>query len=385
MDFTLSQEQTLFRDSVARFLADEYDFEARRRIVAEAPGFLESHWRQFAELGWLAAPIPEAYGGLGGSAFETMVLMEQLGRGLVVSPYFASVILGGQLVLHGGGEAHKASILPAVADGTCRLAVAVSEPGARFDLAHVATRAEPDGDAWRLDGTKAAVLFAEAADRIIVPARTAGAATDRDGIALFLVEADAAGLEAYSYSTIDGGRASDLRLAGVPVGPEALLAGPEAGLPALEAMAEHALAALAAEASGILWAVYERTLDYLKTRRQFGQPLGAFQALQHRMVDIYMKCQLMQSLTLDAAAALQDGHGPRRRRAVAAAKAEIGRGGRAVGQDGIQLHGGMGMTDELPIGHAYKRLVAIDATLGDADHHLARYAGLLHGEAAAAR
>ena len=376
MDFSLSEEQVIFRDSVSRFLADEYPFDRRQAQVAEGDGFSPDHWRAFADLGWLALPFPEDYGGLGGTPVETMLLMEQFGRYLVASPYFASIILGGQLLLEGGAEAQKTELLPALGAGELKLAFAFAEAQARYDLTHVETRAEPAGDGFRISGRKTAVYHAGVADRLIVLARTAGSGRDRDGLSLFLVTPDTAGLAARHYRTQDGGRASDLQLDAVRVGPEALVGPLGAAAPLVERVSDIAIAALTAEAAGAMWAIYEQSLDYAKTRTQFGQTLGSFQALQHRLVDLYMKCQLAQSMVHDATLSLESADRAAAARAAAAAKYKVGDCARAVGQEGIQLHGGIGMTMELPIGHYFKRLTMINATLGDPSHHLRRYGAM---------
>lgn len=376
MDFSLSEEQVIFRDSVARFLADEYPFDRRQALVAEGDGFSPDHWRAFADLGWLALPFPEDYGGLGGSPVETMLLMEQFGRHLVASPYFASIVLGGQLLVEGGSEAQKTELLPALGAGELKLAFAFAESQARYDLTDVETRAEPVGDGFRISGCKTMVFHGGVADQLIVLARTAGPARDRDGLSLFLVTPEAAGLASRHYRTQDGGRASDLRLDAVRVGPEALIGPLGAAAPLVERVADVAVAALTAEAVGAMWAIYEQSLDYAKTRTQFGQALGSFQALQHRLVDLYMKCQLAQSMMQDATLSLAAAGRVAAARAAAAAKYKVGDCARAVGQDGIQLHGGIGMTMDLPIGHYFKRLTMINVTLGDPSHHLRRYGAM---------
>ncbi len=373
MDFTLSEEQQIFRESIARFLADECAFDKRQKIVATGPGFLDAHWQRFAELGWLAAPLPEAYGGLDGSALETMVVMEQFGRGLLATPYFATVVLGGSLLTLGGSEDQKQALLPAVAEGALKLAFAHGEAESRYELTEVAATAVRDGEGYRLNGRKSVVFYASAADTLIISARTAGERRDEEGISLFLVDKQAPGLVMTHYRTQDGGRASELTMEDLLVGSKDRIGAEGQALPLIEAVADAGIAALAAEASGIMWAVYESTLDYLKTRQQFGQTLGSFQALQHRMVDVYMKCQLAQSLVYEATLALTDHDETDRARAAAAAKYRLGLHARDVGQEGVQLHGGMGMTMDLPIGHYLKRITAINATLGDPAHHLKRY------------
>lgn len=375
MDFTLSEEQEIFRESIARFLADEYAFDKRQKIVAADPGFKEEHWRTFAELGWLAAPLPEAYGGLDGTAVETMVVMEQFGRGLLTTPYFATVVLGASLIMKGGSEAQKKALLPPVGEGSLKLAFGHSESGSRFELNDVATTAKKDGDVYRLHGQKSVVLYAAAADKIIVSARTGGDRRDPDGISLFLLDKDAPGLTMTHYQTQDGGRASELLLEDVALPAENLLGIEDAALPLIEEVSDIGIAALAAEASGIMWTVYEQTLAYMKTREQFGHSLGSFQALQHRMVDVFMACQLAQSLVYEATLTL-DMDPASRAKAASAAKYRLGLHARDVGQEGVQIHGGIGMTMDLPIGHYLKRITAINATLGDPAYHLKRFSRL---------
>jgi alkylation response protein AidB-like acyl-CoA dehydrogenase len=377
MDFSLSEAQTIFRDSVARFVADEYPFATRQRIVAEEPGYREAHWRRFAELGWLAASLPEQHGGLGGSAVETMLLMEQFGRGLVMTPYLTTVVLSGNAVLLGGSERQRAALLPAIGQGRLKLSLAFAEPQSRYDLFDVRTRARKRGGGYVLEGHKSVVLYAETADKLIVSARTAGGVRDAGGISLFLIERNAPGVELRGYPTQDGGRASEVRLAGVRAAAEDLLGPAGEALPILERVVDHAIAAVCAEAVGAMWSVYEQTLAYHKTREQFGQKLGSFQALQHRLVDVYMKCQLAQSMVYEATLNLDDPDPRARARAVSSAKFEIGKYARDVGQEGVQLHGGIGMTWDVAVGHHLKRITLIGASFGDSSYHLRRYRSLM--------
>lgn len=372
MDFELSEEQTLFRTSIVRFLADEYGFNKRQEIVATDAGFLESHWQTFAELGWLAASFPEDDGGLGGSPVETMLLMEQFGRALVVSPYLSSIVLAGHLICFAGSEEQKRTLLPEIMEGRRKLALAFAEPQARYELADVATIATPDGDGFVIDGAKCVVLFAGAADQVVVSARTAGSQSESRGVSLFVVDMDSSELHAQHYRTHDGGRASELRLHKVRVDRHACLGPLDDALPLIEKTIDYATAAVCAEACGAMWSIYEQTLEYLKTRKQFGQTLGAFQTLQHRLVDVYMKCELSQSMVYEATLNL-DGDDATRRNAVSAAKYLIGQYARAVGEEGVQLHGGIGMTMDVPIGHYLKRLALINASFGDSGHQLGRY------------
>ncbi len=374
MDFSLSEEQQLLKDSVARFVRENYDLEARRKLIASEPGYSEEHWTQMADLGWLGVALPEAYGGIDGGAVETMVIMEEFGRGLVVEPYFPSVVLGANLVMLAGSEAQKTELLPDLAAGRLRLAFACNERQGRFDLFDVATTAVADGDGWVLNGHKGVVQGAASADRIIVSARTSGDQRGRDGITLFMVPADAAGLSRRDYATNDGLRASEVTFEGVRLDTDAVLGETGGGWPAIEQTAERATVALCAEAVGCMEMMKEDTNEYLKTRKQFGQALGRFQVMQHRMVDILIRCEEARSLTYVATALVDSDDARERSRTVSAAKAGIGERARFVGQNAVQMHGGMGVTDELRVGHYFKRISLIDLTFGDVDHHMREYA-----------
>ena len=376
MDTTLTEEQNLLRDSVLRFVRNEYGFESRRALSASEDGFSRKHWATFAELGWLAMPLPEAYGGLGGGATEVAVLMEAFGRGLVLEPYLASVVLGAGLIAKAGSEAQRSEFLPAVARGEMLLALAHGEPQARFDLNDVATTAKKEKGGYVLDGHKAVVWHAGAADKLLVSARTGGGQRDEKGISLFIVDPASPGVTIRAYATNDGQRAGEVMLEGVSVAGDAMLGGEGAGLPAIEAVIDRARVALAAEAVGAMAALVEQTQEYLKTRQQFGVPLSKFQVLQHRLVEMFNEHQLAQALTFRACATLDAGAPAAIARTAAAVKAQSGKAGRFVGQQAIQLHGGMGMTDELAVGHYFKRLSMIDTLFGNADFHLARFAGM---------
>lgn len=373
MDLSYSEDQTLLADSVARFVRNEYGFETRRALAAGDAGFDAANWKAFAELGWLAIPFAEADGGLGGDPVATMVLMEQFGRGLVVEPYVPGILLGGALVAAAGDEAQRRRLLGGLIAGDTHLAFAHGEPEGRYTLAHVATRAEAADGGFALTGRKSVVHNAEAADALIVSARTAGATTDSDGLSLFVVPRGADGLTLRPYRTIDGLRAAEVALDGVAVAPDAVLGAPGGAFPVIEETVDRATAAVCAEAVGIMDVLRETTLEYLKTRKQFGRPLGSFQALQHRAVDMLVACEEARSLVLMATLSL-DSPPAERRRAVSAAKAHIGSAGRKVGQEAVQMHGGMGVTDELKVGHYFKRLTMIDTFFGDAAHHLDRFA-----------
>ena len=375
MDFQLSPEQAQLRDAIRRYLSQEYAFEARRAIV-RGSGTSAAAWRGFAELGLLGVPVPEAHGGFGGGGVDRMVVMEEFGRALVVEPYFATAILGVAGVALAGSAAQQAGLLPGVAEGRIRLAVAFGERQSRHEWFDIETRATARDDGFVLDGAKVVVLHGGEADQLIVPARISGAARDRNGISLFLVPREAPGLSIESYRTIDGMRAADLKLNGVALGRDALLGAPGEGHAILARVAEIGAAALCAEAIGCMLAINEQTVEYLKTRQQFGVPIGRFQALQHRAVDMFMETEQARSLAMLAAVKVDADDPVERGRAVHAAKARVGRAARLVGQSAIQLHGGMGMTDELAVGHYFKRLAMIEATLGDTDHHLAAFARL---------
>ena len=376
MDFSLTEEQQLLKDSVDRFVREHYEFETRRQLAGSSEGYSEDNWKQMAELGWLGVAFPEEYGGIGGGATEIMVIMEGFGRGLVLEPYFATVVLGGNLILHGGSESQKEELLPKLAEGGLKLAFAFAERQARFDLFDIETKAEKSGDGFTINGAKGVVFGAAAADKIIVAARTSGNSRDTDGITLFLVDSNAAGITRRDYTTNDALRASEIAFDGVQVGADAVLGTVGGGYATIEHVAEFAVAALCAEAVGCMDVLKEETNEYIKTRKQFGQPIGKFQVLQHRMVDILINCEEARSMAYVATAMMDSDETEERARSVAAAKAQIGKSARFVGQNSVQMHGGMGMTDELKIGHYFKRLTMIDLTFGDRDHHTKRFAAM---------
>ena len=376
MDFTLSDEQKLLQESVDRFVEKEYAFDARRKLLDSDLGYGPDNWASFAELGWLAAPLPEDHGGLGGSALDVAVIMEGLGRGLVLEPYVSTVVVGAGLVAAAGTDDQKARLLPAVAEGSSMLAFAHVEPQARFDLFDIRCTATADGDGFVLAGDKAVVFHAESANVLIVAARTGGGSRDRDGIGLFLVPADAKGVSRRAYPTVDGLRAAEVHLDGVAVGADDVLGAPDVALPVIEAVIDNAITAVCAEAVGAMEVLVKTTQEFLKTREQFGVPIGSFQVLQHAVVDMFTAHELSKALTYRAAAAMASDDPQARARAASAAKTQIGRAGKLIGQSAVQLHGGMGMTDELSVGHYFKRLSMIDVQFGNADHHLSRFADL---------
>jgi alkylation response protein AidB-like acyl-CoA dehydrogenase len=354
----------------------DYSFEARRKILASPAGMSDEVWATFAQMGLLALALPEDAGGFGGGAVDLMSVMEAIGEALVVEPFGPTVGLGAQLVARAGTEEQKRSVLPAVGEGAAKLAFACTEDGSRYDLARIATRARRDGAGYFINGVKRVVLGGPWAGRFVVSVRTAGTGSDAHGVSLLLVDAGAPGVTRTDYVTLDGQRACDLRFDGARVPAGALLGAEGEALAAIEAVVDFATALVCAEAVGAIRSANEATLEYLKTRRQFGVPIGSFQALQHRMVDMtiaYEQARSMASLACTAVDA--DGDAAQRRHAVSAAKINIADACRHVSQEAVQLHGGMGMTDELKVSHTFRRLTMIAQQFGDADHHLARYAG----------
>jgi pimeloyl-CoA dehydrogenase small subunit len=384
MDFELSEEQRLLKDSVERLTTQRYDFEARRKYMKEADGWSRALWKQYVDLGLTALPFAEEHGGIGGGPVETMIVMEAFGGALTLEPYLATVILGGGLIDLAGSDAQKAAVLPKVADGSLRLAFAHGERQARYDLFDVVATAKPDGTGWIINGEKSLVLHGDTADKIVVSARSAGSRRDRDGIGLFLVDANAAGISRRGYPTQDGQRAAEISLSNVKVSADAVLGNPTAAFPAIERVVDIAIAALCAEAVGAMGAMHAQTVEYLKTRKQFGVTIGSFQALQHRAVEMFVALEQARSMAMFASVMAQEEDAGERRRAISAAKVQAGRSGKFVGQQAIQLHGGVGMTMELKVGHYFKRVTMIDVMFGDADYHLARLAeagGLLQASA----
>ncbi len=372
MQFAFTDEQKLLADSVARFVTRDYPFEARRKLMAGDEGWSRDTWKTFAELGWLAAPFTEAQGGLGGGPVEAAIVMEGFGKGLVLEPYLPTVVLGGGLLAAGG----RRDLLAALTEGNLQVSLAWIEPKARFDLGHVETRAARTNGGFSLSGQKGVAFNAGAADWIVVPARTAGGVKDARGITLFLVPKGAKGLTLRPYRTVDGMRAAEVTLENVALGSDAVLGEVDWGHPLLEGAIDRGIAAVCAEAAGIMAHIVAATRDYLKTRKQFGVPLASFQVLQHRSVDMYVLSEQASSMAYRAAV-LADAREPaERQRAASAAKAWIGKAGRKVGQEAIQMHGGMGMTDEMPVSHYFKRLTMIDTLFGDHRFHRRRFATL---------
>jgi alkylation response protein AidB-like acyl-CoA dehydrogenase len=377
MDFNLSEEQAAIQDSLKRYLAKDYSFEHRRTLTQSALGHSAQAWATYAELGLLALPFPESAGGLGGNAIDTMLIAETLGTVLALEPFIPSVVIAGSLISDIGSPAQRDTLLGGITQGTLLATLAHQEAGARYNLNHVATTARKDGDGWSLTGHKAVVLAAASANKLLVSARTSGAPFDANGISLFVVDAKAAGLTLRPYGTQDGQRAGEVILRDVKVGVDALVGAVNQALPAVEHAIDRGIAALCAEAVGVMATLNAQTLEYLKNRKQFDQPIGKFQVLQHRMADMAMAAEYGRAMALLAAVKVDEKDVAVRRRNVSAAKAYIGQSARTVGQGAVQMHGGMGVTDELMAAHLFKRLTVINATLGDVDHHLGKFSDSL--------
>ena len=373
MDFDLTDEQRLLKDSVDRMIGDRYGFEARRGYRAEPDGWSREIWRQFAEQGLLGLPFAEEQGGFGGGAVETAIVMEAFGRALVVEPYLATVVICGGLLRHAASDDQLAELVPAIAEGERVMAYAQAERQARWSLNDVNTQATPDGDGWRITGEKTLVLNGDTADTLIVSARTAGGHRARHGVGLFLVDANAPGLSRRGYPTQDGARAAEITLKDVP---GRALGDPAEALPVMERVNDETLAALCAEAVGVMDAMHAMTVDYMKTRKQFGRAIGENQALQHRAVDMYVSLEQARSMAMFATMMSTDPDLTERQRAMHAAKVQIGRSGRHIGQEAVQLHGGIGVTMEYAVGHHFKRMTMIERGYGDTDSHLAALARL---------
>jgi pimeloyl-CoA dehydrogenase small subunit len=371
MDFELTEEQLLLRHSCERYFADHYGFESRKRYAQEPRGWSLIVWKHYAnDLGLLGLPFAEEYGGSAGGPVETMIVMEQVGRALVLEPYLATVILGGGFIRLGGSKTMQAALIPSIAAGELSLSFAHAERQSRYDLADVATNARRDGGGYGLNGAKTLVLHGDTAEKFVVSARLSGARNDRNGLALFLVDANAPGVSVRGYPTVDGLRAAEVSLSNVRVEAAAAIGEPGAAFPLIERIADAAIAALCAEAVGAMAAAHDTTVDYMKTRKQFGVTIGSFQVLQHRAAEMLIAVEQARSMAMLATMMAAEDDVRERRAAISAAKVQIGRSGRFVGQQAIQIHGGIGMTMETEIGHYFKRLTTIDTTFGDADYHL---------------
>ncbi len=374
MDFEYSDEQKLLSETLRKFLNTGYSFDARDKIMKTAPGYSEDVWAALAEMGILSVPFAAEHGGFGGTTVDMMVVMEALGEFLLVEPYLATVGLGGQLVARGGSEAQQKKILPALIAGKLKMAFGHLPSGGRYDLRTVGAKARAAGDGFVLSGEARMVLHGGAADLLVIAARTSGNDGDERGLSLFIVERGASGVKVADYRTLDNLRVSDITLSNVQIARDALLGAEGGAYPLIEEVVDYATALVCAEAVGAIKYAHDSTLDYLKTRRQFGVPIGTFQALQHRMVDILISLEQAKSIACLAAVKVDTAEPAERRRIVSAAKIKIADACRHVSQEAVQLHGGMGMTEELKVSHTFRRLTAIASAFGDADHHLERFA-----------
>jgi len=372
MNFEFTEEQIMLRDSVEKYMREDYDFESRRAIADSDQGMSTDKWQTFADLGWLSIPFAEEHGGFGGNAVDTMLVMEEFGKGLLMEPYLATVLLFGAALQKSGNPEAQNTFIPKIIDGSCQGALAYLERQSRFELCDVMTTASSDADGFRLNGEKVVVFNGANADQLIVSARTSGEQSDESGISLFLVSADAAGVERSSYQLMDGQKVANIIFKDVSLASDALLGELGGGHELLTAVAMEANLALAAEALGIMGQLNAKTLEYTKTREQFGVAIGSFQALQHRMVDTFMDYEQTKSLLYRAVCALTNGEEDAAT-AVHALKVMVDRAGTRVYAEAIQLHGGMGLTDELDIGHYAKRLMMIITTFGNGDYHQAKF------------
>ena len=380
MDFNFTEEQSMLRDTVASYLQDNYDFDKRRKMISSEAGRDPAVWSAFAnELGILGAPFSEDLGGLGGDAIENMIVMEEFGKALVVEPYLGTVVIGGGFLKH-SGHAGAADLIGGIIGGETTFAFAYAEPQARYTWQDLKTTAKKDGAGWVINGHKAVVVGAPWASHLIVTARTGGGQREESGVSVFIVEKNAKGVTTRDYPTVDGQRASEVYFENVAVGADALIGAEGAALPLVNKVIDEATAALCAEAVGAMRQLHTGTLEYAKQRKQFGTAIANFQVLQHRMVDMFMNVEQSVSMTYMATIKVTDD--AERAKAVSAAKVQIGKACKFVGQNAIQIHGGMGMTDELAIGHYFKRATMIEGLFGSVDHHLRRYETLSFGKAA---
>ncbi len=373
MDFSLNEVQMMLADSIEKFIENDYDFDTRQEYASSDAGFSKEVWQTFAELGWLAVPFSEEDGGFDGGPIDIMVIMQLFGKGLIVEPYLANVVMAGGVLKRAATAAQKERWLQPMIAGEMQTALAFAEPQGRYDVANILTAAKADGDGWVIDGKKSMVFNGGNADLLVVPARTSGGQSDADGISLFAVPADADGVSVQAYPTVDGHHAADVELQNVRVGADALLGEADKAFEVLDAVMDEATLAVCAEAIGIMQVLKDKTIAYSKERSQFGVPIGSFQALQHRMVDMLTDCEQSQSLLMWATMVNAEG-GAEAKRGVSSIKYQVGTAGRKLGEEAVQLHGGMGVTWELDVAHYFKRLIAIGQIFGNADWHLDKLA-----------
>lgn len=375
MDFTFNEEQTLIQDQVDQFVQKEYDWETRQSLSNSDLGFGESNWKKFAELGWLGISISEDGGGFGGSAIESMLIMEAFGKGLVVEPFLETVVMCAAIIDDHGNEEQTATILEPTISGEMQLALAYAEPQSRFNLSDVVTEAKLEGEDYVLNGYKSVVMNGPAADKLILSARTSGSQFDESGISLFVIDSDSDGVNKTDYKTVDGRRASDISLENVKVTKSNLIGEIDNGFNILDSAIDKAILAISAEAVGAMEVLYKTTVEYCKTREQFGTAIGKFQVLQHRMVDMFMEYEQCKSLLYMATMKFEEGS-DEAKKAISGLKYQVGKAGKFIGQQAVQLHGGMGVTDELNVGHYFKRLTTVGTIFGNTDYHLKKYTNL---------
>ena len=375
MDFTFNEEQTLIQDQVDQFIQKEYDWETRQSLSNSELGFGDNNWQKFAELGWLGISTSEDNGGFGGSAIESMLIMEAFGKGLVVEPFLETIIMSGGLIDEHGSDQQKSSILEPAIAGQLHLAIAYAEPQSRFNLSDVVTEAKSDGDNFILNGYKSVVMNGPSANKIIISARTSGSQLEENGITLFIVDGDSQGLNKTNYKTVDGRRASDLTIENVSVSKDDIIGQIDAGFDILDSSIDRAILAISAEEVGEMEVLYKTNVEYTKTREQFGTSIGKFQVLQHRMVDMFMEYEQCKSLLYMATMKHEEGSADAKK-AISGLKYQVGKAGRFIGQQAVQLHGGMGVTDELNVGHYFKRLTTVGTIFGNSDYHLKKYTSL---------
>jgi len=375
VDFNFTEEQDMVRDGLSRMVREQYDWETRSKAIASEEGWSPQVWAQLAELGILGMTFSEGVGGFGGGAIDAMVVMEEFGRGLVVEPFIPTVVCAGGFLKHAGTEAQIEEHLAAIIGGERVFAFAYGEPRGRFDYSDIGTTAKKDGDAYVLNGHKAVVIGAPWASHLIVTARTGGARREADGVSVFIVDKSSAGISTRDYATVDGRRASEVYFENVSVPADAMIGEEGAALPLIELVTDEAIAAACAEACGAMKVAHAQTLEYSKQRKQFGVPIGKFQVLQHRMVDMYTAYETAVSLTYLATLKLGEDAAVRMRH-VSAAKVGVGQSARLIGEEAVQIHGGNGVTDEYQIGHYFKRLTLFDTEFGNVDHHMKRHVAL---------
>ncbi|MEQ8952599.1 MAG: acyl-CoA dehydrogenase [Gammaproteobacteria bacterium] len=376
MDFSYTEEQQMLQDSVRKFVLQQYDFDTRNKIIDSEAGYSKENWKLFAELGWLTVPFREKDGGFGDSAVDLMVVMEEFGRANLVEPFLPTVVLAGRLLAALADDSLRQDLLPKLMTGQLQLALAYAESQGRYNLAHVATTAKANGEGFLLSGSKVAVLNGANADKLLVVARESGNTADSKGISVFLLDPASEGVQLRGYTNIDGNKSAFLALDNARA--EARIGAPGEALAALQSVIDRATVATAAEGVGAIDVLLDKTVEYSKTRKQFDVPIGSFQALQHRMANMFIECQQARSIVLMAAMELDsEADATAKAQAVSAAKSRVGRAMRHVGQEAIQIHGGIGMTEELDVGHLFKRITALEILFGDADFHANRYASLL--------